>query len=72
MVIQLEKLQVGDRVRIKDRPEWPGRYRMAGSEGTIIELQEPAGHVIIHIEKTKAAVDAGTTLTFRSDAIEKI
>ena len=45
---------------------------MAGSEGTIIELQEPAGYVVIHVEKTEAAVDIGTTLVFRSDAVEKI
>lgn len=69
---EIEKLQVGDRVRIKDRPEWPGRYKLAGSEGSITELQEPAGYVIVHVEKTEADVNLGTTLTFRSDMIERI
>ena len=68
----MEKLQVGDRVRIKDRPEWPGRYRLVGTEGTIVELHEPDGYVMINVEKTEADVNIGTTLTFRSDAVEKI
>jgi hypothetical protein len=68
---KITELKVGDRVRIKDRPEWPRQYKLVGSEGSIIELQEPAGYVIIHVEKTRAGVNPGTTLTLRSDAVEK-
>lgn len=68
----MEKLQAGDKVKVKDRPEWPGRYRLAGTEGTIVELQEPAGYVMINVKKTEADVSIGTTVTFRSDAVEKI
>jgi acyl dehydratase len=64
--------QVGDRVRVKDRPEWPGQYRLTGSEGSISELQEPAGYVMVRIEKTEAGVKPGTTLIFRADAVEKV
>ena len=70
--IEVNKFQVGDRIRIKDRPEWPGRYKLAGSEGSIIELRESAGYAIVHLEKTEAEVNPGITLTFRSDAIEKM
>jgi acyl dehydratase len=71
-VAKMAGFKVGDRVKIKDRPDWPGQYKLAGSEGSIIELQDPAGYVIIHIEKTEAKVRPGTTLVFRSDAVEKI
>ena len=70
--IETNKFQVGDRIKIKDRPEWPGKYKLAGSEGSVISLQEPAGFVMLHIEKTETGVNPGTTLTFRSDAVEKI
>jgi hypothetical protein len=70
--VETNKFQVGDRVRIKDRPEWPGQYKLAGSEGSVSSLQEPAGFVMLHIEKTAAGVNPGTTLTFRSDTVEKL
>jgi acyl dehydratase len=70
--IKTNKFRVGERVRIKNRPEWPGQYKLAGSEGSIIELREPAGYIIAHLEKTKAEVKPGITVTFRSDAVEKI
>ncbi len=63
----MKKLQAGDRVRIKDRPEWPGRYRLVGTK-----LHEPDGYVMFNVTKTEADVNIGTTLTFRSDAVEII
>jgi len=69
---KMAEFQVGDRVRVKHRPEWPGQYKLTGSEGTITELHEPAGYVIMRVEKTDASVLPGTTLVFRSDAVEKI
>ncbi|MEJ2740825.1 MAG: hypothetical protein P8105_13550, partial [Dehalococcoidia bacterium] len=70
--IVTNNFRVGDRIKIKDRPEWPGKYKLAGSEGSIIELRESAGYVIVHLEKTEAGVNPGTTVTFRLDAVEKI
>jgi ribosomal protein L19 len=69
---KMAEFQVGDRVRVKDRPEWPGRYKLTGSEGSITRLQEPAGYVMVRVERTEASVIPGTTLVFRSDAVEKI
>ncbi len=68
----MAEIKVGDRVRIKDRSDWPGDYKTADSEGTVIEVQEPWGYIIIHLEKTNAPVALGTTMTFREDAVEKI
>ncbi len=68
----MAEIKVGDRVRIKDRPDWPGGYKMANSEGSVIEVHEPWGYVVIHLEKTDASIDLGTTLTLREDAVEKI
>jgi acyl dehydratase len=69
---KMAEFQVGDRVRVKDRPEWPGRYKLTGAEGSITRLQEPAGYVMVRVERTEASVIPGTTLVFRSDAVEKI
>ena len=65
-------IKAGDRVRVKDKPNWPGGYKMANSEGTVIEVDEPWGYVVIHLEKTSVSIDPGTTLVFREDALEKI
>ncbi len=70
----MAEIKAGDKVRIKDRPGWPTPpgYQLAKSEGDVIEVREEQGFVIIHLTKTKAPVDLGTTLTFREDAVEKI
>ncbi len=65
-------IKTGDRVRIKDRPDWPGKYRLANSEGTVVGLKEDAGFVTIHLEKTTCDVERGVALSFRIDAVEKI
>ena len=64
-------IKVGDRVRLKDRPDWPGSYRLANSEGTVFEVQEESGYVLIHIEKSGVPVDLGSTLTLREEMVEK-
>ena len=65
-------LKVGDKVKVKDRMDWPGKYALADTIGTIIELQKSSGYAVIHVDETKANVMVGTTLVFRSDAVEKI
>ena len=67
----MELIKVGDRVKLKDRPDWPGGYKLANSEGTVFEVQEKWGYVFIHLEKTGAPVDVGSTLTLRQDMVEK-
>ena len=32
--------KVGDRARVKDRPGWPGGYKIAGWEGDIVEVKD--------------------------------
>jgi hypothetical protein len=50
---EASKFKVGDRVRIKDRLGWPGGYKIAGWEGTIMEVKEdPKGCVVMVADKT--------------------
>jgi len=58
---------VGDRVKVKDRPGWPGGYQIANWEGEIVEVKEdPAGYVIMKADKT------GYNMAFPENELEKI
>ena len=45
---------VGDRVKVLDKPNWPdGGYKIGNWEGTIVEVEEnPAGYVLMKADKT--------------------
>ena len=61
------KFKVGDRVRVKDRPGWPGGYKIAHWEGEIVEVKEdPQGYVIMRADKT------GNNMAFPENELEKI
>ena len=60
-------LKVGDRVKVKDRPGWPGGYKIANWEGTIVEVKEdPAGYVIMRADKT------GYNMAFPEQELDKV
>jgi hypothetical protein len=50
----MSKFNVGDRVKVLDKPNWPdGGYKIANWEGTIIQVVEnPAGYVMMKADKT--------------------
>ena len=50
----MPKFEVGDRVKVLDKPGWPdGGYKIANWEGTIIEvIKDPAGFVLMKADKT--------------------
>ena len=59
--------KVGDRARVKDRPGWPGGYKIANWEGVIVEVKEdPAGYVVMKADKT------GYNMAFPENELEKI
>jgi hypothetical protein len=63
----MSELEVGDRVRVKDRPGWPGGYKIANWEGTIVEVKEdPRGYVIMKADKT------GYNMAFPEQELDKI
>jgi len=63
----MPKFEVGDRVRVKGRPGWPGGYKIANWEGKIVEVKEdPAGYVIMKADKT------GYNMAFPEHELEKI
>ncbi len=63
----MSELKVGDRVKVKDRPDWPGGYKIANWEGGIVEVKEdPAGYVIMKADKT------GYNMAFPEHELEKI
>jgi hypothetical protein len=68
-------IKAGDRVRIKERPDWPmpGGYKLANSEGQVFEvIDEPEGYVTVLLDKNTTGIDASITLAFRIEAVEKI
>ena len=63
----MSKLKAGDRVRVLDRPGWPGGYQIANWEGEIVEVKEdPTGWVIMKAAKT------GYNMAFPEHELEKI
>ncbi len=45
--------QIGDRVKVKDRPGWPNGYKIAGWKGKIVEVKDdPQGYVVMVADKT--------------------
>lgn len=62
----MAKFQMGDKVKVLDRPGWPGGYKIASWTGTIIEVKEdPAGYVIMKADKT------GYNMAFPEHELEK-
>ncbi len=68
----MAEIKIGDTVRIKDRADWVGGYKLANSEGAVIDVREDTGFIVIHLSKTDTGIDLGTSLTFRLDAVEKV
>jgi len=61
------ELKVNDKVKVKDRPGWPGGYKIANQEGKIVEVKEdPKGYVIMKADKT------GYRMAFPEYELEKI
>jgi hypothetical protein len=77
----MAKFQIGDKVRVKDRKDWPTPpgYTLAGSEGTVIKicewtevLEEFQEYVKVEIEKTKADINIGSHMIFLEENLEKM
>ena len=63
----MSTLNVGDRVKVKDRPNWPGGYKIAQWTGVIVEVKkDPANYVIMKADKT------GYNMAFPEGELEKI
>ncbi|MFC2059326.1 hypothetical protein ACFLTS_06820 [Chloroflexota bacterium] len=60
-------MNTGDKVKVKDRPGWPGGYSLAGWTGEVVEVKEdPKGWVIIKADKT------GYRMAFAESELEKL
>ncbi len=61
------EFKVGDKVKVKDRPGWPGGYKIAGWTGEIVEVKDdPKGWVIMRADKT------GYNMAFPEHELERI
>jgi len=62
----MSEFKVDDRARVKDRPGWPGGYKITNWEGEIVEVKaDPAGHVVMKADKT------GYSMAFPEHELEK-
>ena len=72
---KIKALKVGDRVRIKDRPDWylPTGYKLASAAGRVAEvIEEAEGYASILLDKELTGIDKSIPLAFRVEALEKI
>lgn len=79
----MAKIKVGDRVRIKDRADWPAPpgYRLANAEGTVIKwleykevMEEFPEFILVSVEKAEGEgkVYIGNSMFFQEENLEKI
>jgi hypothetical protein len=62
----MAKFNLGDKVKVLDRPGWPGGYKIAHWTGVIIEVKtDPAGYVIMKADST------GYDMAFPENELEK-
>ena len=67
--------KIGDRVIIKDRPDWPlpGGYRLANLEAKVINIDDEISRYIWVIpDKDITGLDIRIPLAFQAEAVEKI
>jgi hypothetical protein len=77
--INMAELKVGDRVRVKNRADWPlpPGYRLANSEGVVCKIWEEAGpegyrqYVAVKFDRTRKDVDISRPYNFRRESLEK-
>jgi len=64
----MPKFNIGDRVKVLDKPNWPdGGYKIAHWEGSIDEIIEnPAGYVVMKADKT------GYKMMFHEKELEQL
>ena len=74
-------IKIGDKVRIKDRTDWPSPpgYKLANSEGTVVKwfdyvepMEEFQDYVHVKLEKTELTEYIGNVWPFRVENLEKI
>ena len=63
----MSQFKVGDRVKVKDKPGYPGGYKIAHWKGEIVEVKtNPSGYVIMKADKT------GYNMAFPENELEKV
>jgi sporulation protein YlmC with PRC-barrel domain len=67
-------VNVGDKVIIKDRKDWPSNpgYAFAGSVGKITLINEEEDFVTVHMENTNVVWAKDNIFIFPIDSVEKI
>lgn len=68
-------IKVGDRIRVKDRQDWPmpGGYKLANQTGTVYDtFNDPEDCVLVQLDEDVTGIDAKVPLGFSVDSIEKI
>ena len=70
----MNNIKAGDRVKIKDRKDWPSPpgYPLANSQGNVLSVREEEGFATVHILRTGITLLKDTSLTFRLENIEKM
>ena len=79
----MDKIKVGDRVRIKGRENWPipPGYRLANAEGTVVKwleyeevMEEFPEFILVNLEKAEGEgkVYIGNRMFFHEENLEKI
>ncbi len=63
----MPQLKVGDGVKVKDRPGWPGGYQIANWEGTVVEIKSDVpSYVVVKADKT------GYNMAFPEHELDKV
>jgi hypothetical protein len=62
----MAEFKAGDKIKVKDRPGWPGGYKIAGWTGEIVKVHDnPKGYVSLKADKT------GYVMLFAENEIDR-
>jgi hypothetical protein len=76
----MNEIKIGDKVRVKDRPDWPSSpgYRLANAEGVVTKSWQEMDHeafreyVEVRLNKAQAGVNIKPSYNFRREDLELI
>jgi hypothetical protein len=77
----MANINIGDRVRVKDRKGWPSPpgYRFAGAEGKVIKwtefnktMEHYQNYIYVDLDKCKDKYYIGRTVFFLAENLEEV
>ncbi len=76
----MDEIKPGDRVRVKNRLDWPvpPGYRLSNMQGTVIKIWEETGpaayqeYIAVKFDESRGDVDISHPYNFRKEMLDRL